>query len=73
MNKENNNKQVILNTVEDLVLDFLYNDRENDYNLKLYDIEYEIYSGNMTIDEIVEAFRNELVSNLQIENVWGLY
>jgi hypothetical protein len=53
-------KQIILDTVSDLVADFLYYGRKEDELLPRGVIEAAVTSGQITVDEIVEHFRAEL-------------
>ena len=50
--------------VDDLVMDFLYYDRKEDDDLGVGDIEIAISQGQITIDEIVERFKCELVAGI---------
>jgi hypothetical protein len=61
---EANKKQIILGTISDLCIDFLYYDRKEDENLSPEQLEEAIKSGVITIDEIVEQFRKRLLDNL---------
>lgn len=58
-------KQVILDTVSDLVADFYYYDRKEDEELPRGAIEAAIISGEITVDEIVEHFRATLVRKVR--------
>jgi hypothetical protein len=53
-------KQLILGTVEDTVADFLYYDRKEDEDLPRGAIEEAVAQGQITIDEIVNQFRQNL-------------
>jgi hypothetical protein len=53
-------KQLILGTVEDMVADFLYYDRKEDEDLPRGAIEEAVAQGQITIDEIVNQFRQSL-------------
>ena len=53
-------KQLILGTVEDMVADFLYYDRKEDEDLPRGAIEEAVAEGQITIDEIVNQFRQNL-------------
>lgn len=57
-------KQVILDTLEDLVADFLYYDRKEDENLPQGAIEKAIIQKQITVDEIVEFFKVTLINEL---------
>lgn len=53
-------KKIILNTVDDLVVDFIYYARKEDEVLQRGIIEAYIQSGDVTIEEIVERFSKKL-------------
>ena len=57
-------KKIIFNSVIDAVDYLLYYGREEDKELPAGAIEHEIAIGNITVDEIVDRFRDELVKNL---------
>ena len=57
-------KQIILDTVKDLVGDFLYYDRKEDESLPMNAIESAIESKDITIDEIILCFRGEIERNI---------
>lgn len=59
-----NTKETILETVDDLVADFLYYDRKEDEDLPLGDIQKAIATGKISADEIVERFKSELSRGL---------
>ncbi len=61
----NNTKEAILGTVEDLVSGFLYYDRKEDEELPYGLIEQAIEDGLITVDEIVEYFRQKLLEGLK--------
>lgn len=61
------NKVLILNTVKDLVANFLWYDRKEDEELGRGEIEKAIDSGIITVDEITSIFRQELIDSL-LEN-----
>jgi hypothetical protein len=61
---ENQTKELILNTVNDLVMNFLYYDRKEDEELGVGAIEAEISAGEITVDEIVAKFREVLEHSL---------
>jgi hypothetical protein len=52
-------KQLITNTIKDLVSDFLYYDRKEDEDLGLDEIKYAFENKLITIDECVEIFKND--------------
>ena len=51
-----NTKLLILNNISDI----LYYDRKEDEDLPLGEIEKAVKSGDITVEEMVEAFRKEL-------------
>jgi len=57
-------KDLILGYVEDLVGDFLYYSRKEDEDLPVGGIEKAIEKGQVTVDEIVERFRETIESNI---------
>ena len=59
-----NKNIIILNAVTDLVADLLYYDRKEDEDLGVGDIEHEILTGNITLDDIVKTFKQEIVNIL---------
>ena len=56
-------KDVILGVVGDLVSDFMYYDRKEDEDLPRGAIEKALTIGVLTVDEIVETFREEMEKN----------
>lgn len=58
-------KEIILKEVETLVANFVYYDRKEDEDLSMYDLDKAIRSGEITIDEIVNKFRETLIPNYQ--------
>ena len=58
------NKELILNTVKDLVGDFLYYDRKEDEDLPRGAIEEAVKDGVIQIEDMVELFRNELINGI---------
>ena len=57
-------KQLILDTVSDLVGRFLYYDRKEDESLPRGSIDNAVSTGEITEAEIVEAFRAEIEKGL---------
>ncbi len=53
-------KQQILNTISDLVSDFMCYDRKEDEDLPRGAVEQAVKDGIITVDEIVNEFRKEL-------------
>ena len=59
-------KQIIMNTIDDAVSNFLYYDRKEDEELPLGSIEEAIKSGDITYGEIVERFKEQLLKGIDI-------
>lgn len=57
-------KIYIFNTVSDLVSNFLYYDRKGDEDLPQGAIERLIKDGVISINEIVDKFREEIEKNI---------
>lgn len=53
-------RELILATVRDFVSDFLYYDRKEDECLPRNAIEEAIEAGEITVNEIVKEFKDEL-------------
>lgn len=53
-------KDIILGMIGNLVADFMYYDRKEDDDLPRGAIEKALASGVLTVDEIVEKFREEM-------------
>ncbi|WP_430611536.1 hypothetical protein [Flavobacterium sp. JP2137] len=53
-------KQKILDTISDLCMDFLYYDRKNCEELSIEQMNEAVKNGEITIDEMVENFREHL-------------
>lgn len=58
-------KTVILDTLSDSVGNFLYYDRKEDKDLPQGRIDEAIAAGEITIDELVECFRSELIKGIR--------
>lgn len=56
--------QQIKSVATDLMTDFLYYDRKEDYELPRGEIEREIKLGNITVEEILAIFEKELRSSI---------
>ena len=52
-------RQYILDTVSDLVGAFLYYDRKEDKDLPRGAIQEAIRAGEISVDEIIDAFRED--------------
>lgn len=63
MSTENKRRQHIMDTVSDLVANFMYYDRKEDSDLPLGAIEEAVAGGQITLDEIVAHFRSVLQSD----------
>ena len=59
-----NIKQIILDTISDLAGSFLYYDRKGDSTLSMDDLNRAVKEGIITIDEMVEVFRDCLKNTL---------
>lgn len=53
-------KELILATISDLCSNFLYYDRKDDEDLTMEQLNEAVASGEITIDEMVDAFRRHL-------------
>ena len=57
-------KEIIFGSVEDLVSNFLYYNRKEDEDLPVGKIEEFIENKTISIDELVERFRQALLENI---------
>jgi cytochrome P450 len=57
--------RLIRDTIEDMVTDFLYYDRQEDEDLPCGAIEAAIKDGAISCDEIVNEFRLHLLRSIQ--------
>lgn len=57
-------RQLIIDTIDDLVSSFLYYDRKEDEDLPRDEIEDAVKSGEITVDEMSECFRTKLEAGL---------
>lgn len=57
---DSNFKEKILNTISDLVSDFVYYNRKEDEELSAEQLNAAVKNGDITIEEMVEAFREGL-------------
>lgn len=53
-------REIILDTVSDLVAKFVYYDRKQDEYLSMDDLNQAIKSGEITVDEICNRFKEIL-------------
>lgn len=60
---------MILETVQDLVLDFVYYDRKGDEDLGVGEIEDAVAKGQITVDQIVGSFRRHLETQLRAQGI----
>ena len=60
-------RALILDTTTDLVGSLLYYDRKEDDDLPTGSIEHALEQGEITREEIVEAFQRELLERLDGE------
>ena len=58
-------KEQILDTVGDLIIDFLVYDRKEDEDLPRGAIDVAVSVGDISVAEIVEQFRTHLVKGLE--------
>lgn len=56
-------KEEFLNAIEDAVADLFYYDRKDDEDLNLKDLNKLLESGEITLEEIVKTFENEIIKN----------
>jgi hypothetical protein len=59
-----NTRRIIMDTVSDIIANFLYYHRKEDEDLRVGEIESAIKNGEITVDEIVEKFRTSLLEGL---------
>ena len=57
-------KELILNIVDDLIGTFLYYDRQEDEDLPKGVIEASLKNNEITIDEIVDRFKQKLIEGV---------
>ncbi len=60
-------RQHILNAISDLVSDFVYYDRKSDEDLRVGSIEESIKLNEITVNEIIEAFKNAIQESIKWE------
>lgn len=59
-------RKIIFDTVTDMVSKFLYYDRKEDDELPVGAIDQAIKDGVITVNEIVDEFRNQLNKGLDL-------
>jgi Domain of unknown function (DUF3850) len=57
-------RQEILNTIEATCSKFLYYDRKNDEDLRPNDIKIAVMTEDITMDEIIDAFRKHIADDI---------
>jgi len=57
-------KEQALIIVPDLTADYLYYNRKEDEELSVSDIENLFNSGELTVDEVVEVFKEALINGI---------
>lgn len=60
-------KELILANVKDLISSFLYYDRKEDEDLGVGDIQEAINNGEITKEEILQKFEDELNKGLLVK------
>lgn len=58
-------KKLILATISDLCINFLYYDRKEDEELGVDELKNAVKDGEITIDEMVNEFRKNLEQSLK--------
>lgn len=58
-------KQLVLDLIDDLVLDFMVYDRRDDEDLPKEDLEQLFLDEEITVDEVVERFREALEGHVE--------
>lgn len=61
-------KQTLFNLIDDTIAKLLYYDRKEDEDMPRGKIEEMIASGEVTVDEIVNRFKDQLVKGLKSQN-----
>lgn len=56
-------KDYVFSVIHDVVADFVYYDRKGDEVFSADDLQKMVKTGAITVDEMVEAFREQLVDN----------
>lgn len=53
-------KELILNTIDDLCMDLFFYNRKNDEDLSQEQLLNALRSGEITVDEVVDRFRQNV-------------
>jgi hypothetical protein len=62
-------RELVIGTVSDMVIDFLYYDRKDDDELSYDDVAHAFESGVVTVEEVVAEFDRRLREDLRL-GVW---
>lgn len=65
VSKREERRELLQNTIEDLVTKLLWDDRKEDEELPRGDIELMLSMGDVTIDEMIEWFATPLRMHLK--------
>lgn len=57
-------KEIIMRTIDDMILDFLVYDRKDDEYLPRDVIEDMVKNGDLDIDEMVDRFKDSLIASI---------
>jgi coenzyme F420-reducing hydrogenase gamma subunit len=60
-------RQNILDTIHDLVMDFVYYDRKEDETLSMNELDNAVKNGTITIEEMVSEFKKLLEESFKEE------
>ena len=60
-------KQIILDTISDMISELLYYDRKEDEELGVGDIEQAIKDGVITVDEILTFIKDKIEAEVEDE------
>ncbi len=58
-------KELILNEVSDIIGRLLYYDRKEDEELGLGEIEQSLIEGEVTVNDILEVIREQIVTSVE--------
>lgn len=57
-------KEIIMRTIDDMILDFLVYDRKDDEYLPRDVIEDMVKNGDLDIDEMIDRFKDSLIASI---------